>query len=459
MRQTRKMWHSSVYLICVARLTLWTFRYFFIGSKSVTVWTVRYYSGFSCFCQTELRLSRSLVVVPLLPNWTVEYPRAQYLAPCCLCYTLLTLWRSLCSTVSTSTCMLMTCRRTPAAKLQINSPRSTSCSSVLMTDKWMWSNRLKLNADNIEFLWIGTCLQLLKVSNQPLLVGGQPVTPVKSARNLGVLLGAELTMDVSAVVKGCFYQLHSVQRSLTFDARRLVVTDFVASRLDYCNAVLHGVAKTTIQWLQNECCCPTGWRTQQIRPCHASSTGRASLATDTTTNSIVYKIAVFAFDCVRGTCPSYFRSVCIPLTEESVIVQCIAVTYMCQPQGQNLANVVFALLHRESGTPCHSISVLLPSAENSSGLGSKPTSLSALTHDAPPRTIEECNYVLTYLRYNGAQWYEQFLLVGQLYRGLILLGLALYLPSASVSSVFMVNGYVIVYVFFWLHLFLYLLVS
>jgi len=59
--------------------------YFFIGSKSVTVWTVRYYSGFSRFCQTELRLSHSLVVVPLLPNWIVEYPRAQYLAPCCLC--------------------------------------------------------------------------------------------------------------------------------------------------------------------------------------------------------------------------------------------------------------------------------------------------------------------------------------------------------------------------------------
>ena len=47
--------------------------------------------------------------------------------------------------------------------------------------------------------------QLLKVHNQPLLVGGQLVSPVKSARNLGVLLDAELTMDVqaSAVVKGC----------------------------------------------------------------------------------------------------------------------------------------------------------------------------------------------------------------------------------------------------------------
>jgi len=115
-----------------------------------------------------------------------------------------------------------------------------------------------------------------------------------------------------------------------------------------------------------------------------------------------YKIAVFTFDCVRGTCPSYFRGVCTPLTEvsatvESVFVRRIAVTYMCQPQGQNLANVVFALLHRESGTPCHSISVLLPSAENSSGLGSKPTSLSAPTHDSPPRTIAEFNYLLTYL--------------------------------------------------------------
>ena len=40
--------------------------------------------------------------------------------------------------------------------------------------------------------------------------------------------------------------------------------------------------------------------------------------------------------------------------------------------------------------------------------------------------------------YNGAQGYEQFLEVGRLYQALILLGSALYLPSASVSSVFMV---------------------
>ena len=40
--------------------------------------------------------------------------------------------------------------------------------------------------------------------------------------------------------------------------------------------------------------------------------------------------------------------------------------------------------------------------------------------------------------YNGAQWYEQFLQVGQLYRALILLGLVLCLLLDSVSSVVVV---------------------
>ena len=41
--------------------------------------------------------------------------------------------------------------------------------------------------------------------------------------------------------------------------------------------------------------------------------------------------------------------------------------------------------------------------------------------------------------YNGAQWYEQVLEVGRLDQSLSLLGLALYLLSGSVSSVFVVD--------------------
>lgn len=126
-----------------------------------------------------------------------------------------------------------------------------------------------------------------------------------------------MDVRVSAVVKGCFYQLRTVQQSLTFDALRLVVTAFVASRLDYCNAVLHGVAKTTIQRLQTVMNAAARLVGGLSRFDHVTPVLRDALHWLPIQQRIVYKIAVFAFDCVRGTCPSYFRGVCTPLTEVS----------------------------------------------------------------------------------------------------------------------------------------------
>ena len=51
------------------------------------------------------------------------------------------------------------------------------------------------------------------------------------------------------------------------------------------------------------------------------------------------------------------------------------------------------------------------------------------------RKLSLCCSIVYY--YNGAQRYEQFLQVGPLYLALILLSLALCLPTASVFSVFM----------------------
>jgi len=53
------------------------------------------------------------------------------------------------------------------------------------------------------------------------------------------------------------------------------------------------------------------------------------------------------------------------------------------------------------------------------------------------KTVSVLQYYCVYYC-NGAQRYEQFLQVCRLYRALILLGLAVCLPSASVSSFFMV---------------------
>ena len=73
--------------------------------------------------------------------------------------------------------------------------------------------------------------------------------------DLGVTIDDALTMDahVANVMRSCFYQLRqlrSIRRSLTIDARHTLVSGFIASRVDYCNAVLYGVSPKVTQWLQ-----------------------------------------------------------------------------------------------------------------------------------------------------------------------------------------------------------------
>ena len=119
--------------------------------------------------------------------------------------------------------------------------------------------------------------------------------------NLSVLLDAELVMDVhvSAVVKGCFYQLHqlhSVHQSLTLDAERAVLTAFIASRLDYCNALLYGGAKAEIQRLQTVMNAAARLVGGLGRYDHITPVLRDTLHWLPIRQRVVFKLAVLAFD-------------------------------------------------------------------------------------------------------------------------------------------------------------------
>ena len=108
----------------------------------------------------------------------------------------------------------------------------------------MASNRLELNADKMEFISLGTCQQLVKINTSPLQLQDQTLMSFDKVRDLGVILDSTLTMEacVANVVHSCFYQLRqlrSIRRSLTVDARRTLVTVFVANRVDNCNAVVY----------------------------------------------------------------------------------------------------------------------------------------------------------------------------------------------------------------------------
>ena len=82
-------------------------------------------------------------------------------------------------------------------------------------------------------------------------IGSKSVKPVGVVRDLGVLIDAELSMreHVSQTMRTCFYhlrRLRPVRQLLGRDVTARLVSCFVLSRLDYCNAVLAGLPASTL---------------------------------------------------------------------------------------------------------------------------------------------------------------------------------------------------------------------
>jgi len=107
---------------------------------------------------------------------------------------------------------------------------------------WMSANRLKLNTDKTELLWISSRynLSVLQGCGPVLRLGSDVVEPTDHARLLGVTLSADLTLDrhVSNTSARCFYWLRQLCRSLdSSKSAAMLVHAFLSSRIDYCNAV------------------------------------------------------------------------------------------------------------------------------------------------------------------------------------------------------------------------------
>jgi len=127
---------------------------------------------------------------------------------------------------------------------------------------------------------------------------------------------ARLTMrhHVDNVVRSCFLQLRqlrSVRRSLTDEALHTLVQAFITSRVDYCNALLHGVAGGVIRRLQSVLHAAARLITGIRRYERITPTPRDTLHWLPITELITFKTATF--DCSRGRCPNYFGDVYTPV--------------------------------------------------------------------------------------------------------------------------------------------------
>ena len=153
---------------------------------------------------------------------------------------------------------------------------------------------LKLNQDKTELIVFRPKHQSKTTNDYQLHVGTKTVHASESVKNLGVHYDNSLVMEkqVNGVSKSCFYQIRNIGciwRYVTTDACKTLVHSLVTSRLDYDNALLYGIPKsslTRLQKVQNSVarlfCLPVEYRSQ-------------------------YKIITYAYTDLNGIAPAYLN--------------------------------------------------------------------------------------------------------------------------------------------------------
>ena len=135
-------------------------------------------------------------------------------------------------------------------------------SCIEQIDARMSSNRLKMNADKTQLIWLSTKQQLDKLSTSELDLLSARVRFSTVVSDLGVLVDNQLSMadHVAALSRACLFQLrqlHLLRLSLTEELAKTLVHTFFSSCLDYCATVYYTVSATS--------CCRS-YRSHRTRP-------------------------------------------------------------------------------------------------------------------------------------------------------------------------------------------------
>ena len=182
----------------------------------------------------------------------------------------------------------------------------------------MSCNRLKMNAEKTQVIWIGSRQQLAKVDIVELKLLSANVHFSTTVSNLGVHFDSQLTMrdHVTATCCSCFFQLRQlrvIRSSLTTDAAKTLAQAFVGGRLDYCNSLLYGVSEDLLRRLQSIQNAAARFITGARKYDHISPVLR-DLHWLPLRQRIIFKIATLMHQCLNGLAPPYLATDCISIS-------------------------------------------------------------------------------------------------------------------------------------------------
>ena len=187
-------------------------------------------------------------------------------------------------------------------------PKLETCINAIKL--WSTANDLKLNDDKTEFLHISSRFR----NSSPLKhvqICDSLIEPVKSARNLGVIVQNDLKMDV--FVKNicrsasfALYRIGQIRKFLDRKSTEMLVHAFITCRLDQCNSLLHGLPNSQINKLQRIQNSAARLITLSRKHDHITPTLR-DLHWLPIKYRIVYKILLLTYKCLHGTAPIYLQ--------------------------------------------------------------------------------------------------------------------------------------------------------
>lgn len=181
---------------------------------------------------------------------------------------------------------------------------------------WMDANRLKLNVDKTQFIWLGTRQHLSKSVTHEIHWQSTAVHIDDSVKDLGVIVDNKLTMteQVSAICRSSFFQLRQLRKIKQCVPRDLIeslVHAFISSRLDYGNSVLYGITDKELNRLQRVQNAAARLITGDSKFDHITPV-LSELHWLPIRQRIEYKLAVLVYKCLHENAPQYLRECLIP---------------------------------------------------------------------------------------------------------------------------------------------------
>lgn len=190
---------------------------------------------------------------------------------------------------------------------------------VMEIKTWMVNNKLKLNDDKTEVMFISSRYYQNFIKLDNFTIDDVIIQPASSVRNIGIIFDNIMSMgeQVTSICKSTHYHLRNIGRirkCITFEACEKLIHALVTSRLDCGNALLYGLPDYQFYRLQRmlhiaarilTLTPPSNHITQILIDLHWLPISQR----------IDYKILLTTFKAIQGVSPQYIRDLLKPYSK------------------------------------------------------------------------------------------------------------------------------------------------